>query len=756
VNGDFESGDVGFTTQYIKHSTAPDVGCGTCFRDWSNPNEYEVVTNVTTQFHSGFPNISDHTPGPGNHFMAVDGACDVGRKVWCQTVNIIPNTNYYFTMWYTSLHSSNPALLQFEINGINVGLQRQLSTTVGLWEEYTFNWFSGATSGNVSICIENMTVVGCNNGNDFAIDDIAFTAGCAFAEPGPQPNLGPDRSICIEGTPITLNSGLSTAAGRTFTWSTGATGTGAGAPNTLNVSAPGTYSVCVTESGSCVKSDIVVVTNSFSVDLGPDVVLCNPTTATLNAGITAPGVSYVWKRNGAVISGATSQTYTALGPGLYRVEVTIPSCGMQFDEVNITTQAATPNNATFCPPGAANLSVTGSGTYEWYSAQTGGSLLATGSTYNPTPGATTTYWVKDVSTFSYTFGPTSKFPNGFGLGASANEYIVFDAFTSFRIDAVTVYAKVYNVNESFTIGVTLRNSAGTLLAQVVRTVIGPPYVPAGNDWPFVIPVGINVPAGTNYRLSNEGTSVGQIFFAQGGGNSVNWASYQVPGVARLVGPPLNGNYGWCGTECYGFFYNWEISAGVDCERVPVVATYNCPSPVTLLHFRANEIGEDVLLQWATSSEINSSHFVVQRSTDGINFISIGTVPSQGNSSSTVTYTFTDYEAQDGISYYRLVQYDLDGTNTNSKLVSVEFKDPGVIVSPNPTHGQFTVSFTAKKDESVRGQLFNTLGELVLEEVFHFSNGNFSRTINISHLASAVYYLKISGGSRNSIVKIVKE
>ena len=88
-NGDFELGDVCFTTQYTKHSTAPDVSCGSCFRDWSNPNEYEVVTNVVTQFHTGFTSTpTDHTPTGTNHFMAVDGACNVGQKVWQQTVNV--------------------------------------------------------------------------------------------------------------------------------------------------------------------------------------------------------------------------------------------------------------------------------------------------------------------------------------------------------------------------------------------------------------------------------------------------------------------------------------------------------------------------------------------------------------------------------------------------------------------------------------------------------------------------------------------
>ncbi|MBX9852947.1 MAG: T9SS type A sorting domain-containing protein [Cytophagaceae bacterium] len=765
-NGDFERGDSCFTTQYLKRSAQPDVGCGTCNRTWSNPFEYEVVTNVVTQFHDGFTNTpNDNTPGPGNHFMAVDGACNVGQKVWSQTVTVFPSTNYYFTMWFTSLFPSNPALLQFDINGINVGLQQQLPAVAnGVWQQYTFTWASGATSGPVTISIENMTVTGCSNGNDFAIDDISFTSGCQFGAAGPQPDLGPDKSLCLNGGTVTLNSGITPTATMNATWSTGATGTGLAAPYTINVNTPGTYSVCVRDGGSCIKSDVIVVTNTFSVNIGPDVTLCNPTTATLDAVLSVPGITYVWRRNGTPITGATSRTYTATMPGTYQVDVTVPGCGTRSDAMDIFSNAAIPNNGTFCPPGAANLSVTGTGTYEWYTASAGGTLVNTGANYNPTPAATTTYWVKDISTFSYTVGPkqttpgvnASPFTAGFGGAIAATEYIRFNATIPFTLDAVTIYTKIYNPNTAITAVVNLRDNTGTLIATVSRNLIGPPTVPVNNDWGFVVPVGFNVPAGAGLRLDAVGTNTGGsgLYWAQGGANNVTWASYNVPGVVSLVG--LDPSYGWCGTQCYGYFYNWEISAGVDCGRVPVIATFNCGLPVQYISFKATPMASKVYLDWQTSSEQNASHFAVQRSADGINFVTIGNVQAAGNSSTPTTYSFTDYNPLNGTSYYRLVQYDKDGPAFNSETVSVGFNNPGVIVSPNPNQGKFNVSMKAEAGEQIRISLVNALGQVVAQQTLTSDSGDFSTEVNIADLPSGVYFLHVTGSDLESVEKIVKE
>lgn len=88
---------------------------------------------------------------------------------------------------------------------------------------------------------------------------------------------------------------------------------------------------------------------------------------------------------------------------------------------------------------------------------------------------------------------------------------------------------------------------------------------------------------------------------------------------------------------------------------------NVPLPVELLDFNATCEGGRVHLTWATGSERNSSHFIVQRSSDGMAWEDIASLQAASNSQQMTQYTFVDEQALfTDPSYYRLVQWDHDG------------------------------------------------------------------------------------------------
>ncbi|MGI4759176.1 MAG: hypothetical protein ACRYF0_00615 [Janthinobacterium lividum] len=66
-----------------------------------------------------------------------------------------------------------------------------------------------------------------------------------------------------------------------------------------------------------------------------------------------------------------------------------------------------------------------------------------------------------------------------------------------------------------------------------------------------------------------------------------------------------------------------------------------PLPVTLTQFTAQASGRAVQLAWQTASEVNSDHFVVERSLDGRTFSPLQTVPAAGSSSTPRTYSTLD-------------------------------------------------------------------------------------------------------------------
>lgn len=110
-------------------------------------------------------------------------------------------------------------------------------------------------------------------------------------------------------------------------------------------------------------------------------------------------------------------------------------------------------------------------------------------------------------------------------------------------------------------------------------------------------------------------------------------------------------------------------------------------PVELKSFEAIFNEDHVDFYWITASEINSSHFVVERSKDGTTWDEVLNMGAAGNSSSEIEYHDYDAEPLYGKSYYRLVQYDLNGGAEVFNIVPVENLEGGLVafdIFPNPT------------------------------------------------------------------------
>lgn len=118
-----------------------------------------------------------------------------------------------------------------------------------------------------------------------------------------------------------------------------------------------------------------------------------------------------------------------------------------------------------------------------------------------------------------------------------------------------------------------------------------------------------------------------------------------------------------------------------------------PLPVELVSFTTNCNESGILITWKTASENNSSHFILEKSRDGLNWKQIYTEQAAVNSNELITYNFTDASVIEGINYYRLKQYDLDGVYENFGPISIdclEESDGYFSVFPNPSSNSFSV------------------------------------------------------------------
>ena len=77
------------------------------------------------------------------------------------------------------------------------------------------------------------------------------------------------------------------------------------------------------------------------------------------------------------------------------------------------------------------------------------------------------------------------------------------------------------------------------------------------------------------------------------------------------------------------------------------------------------------LYWTTYSELNSSHFNVLKSEDGNEWKIITTNNGAGNSQNRVDYSAVDYNVENIVNYYKLQQYDFDGSYENFDVISID-------------------------------------------------------------------------------------
>ena len=171
-----------------------------------------------------------------------------------------------------------------------------------------------------------------------------------------------------------------------------------------------------------------------------------------------------------------------------------------------------------------------------------------------------------------------------------------------------------------------------------------------------------------------------------------------------------------------------------------------PTPVVLTGFDAVRGNNAVTVNWKTEQEINSKGFEIQRSSDNINFETVGFVSSKtANSSLAQYYSFTDNSNNIiGTSFYRLKMIDLDNTFAFSSIKTVKgtgFKsEVNVFPNPAPANTKITVG-NLSEPSSIR--VFDNTGRLIQQTI------SSSTSVDLNHLQKGNYFIKITGQQTGS-------
>ncbi|HLP18790.1 MAG TPA: T9SS type A sorting domain-containing protein [Chitinophagales bacterium] len=203
------------------------------------------------------------------------------------------------------------------------------------------------------------------------------------------------------------------------------------------------------------------------------------------------------------------------------------------------------------------------------------------------------------------------------------------------------------------------------------------------------------------------------------------------------------NDGW---ELTGNFYTGFSGFGGGHPSLSGLLPVKYSEPLTGEYHR----GIGIILRWSTFIELDNDYFNIERSTDGIEYKSIGIVKGQGNSSVKHEYDYLDKDYESGINYYRLMQVDFDGAEefSNIAAINADVPDTPMLLYPNPAMDVVTVLLSAPK-----GVIYvvDELGNAVITKPVQANNTN----INLAGLSKGIYTVSFRDGLIQQNIRLIK-
>jgi hypothetical protein len=179
-------------------------------------------------------------------------------------------------------------------------------------------------------------------------------------------------------------------------------------------------------------------------------------------------------------------------------------------------------------------------------------------------------------------------------------------------------------------------------------------------------------------------------------------------------------------------------------------------PVELTSFSASVADYTVILSWTTASEINNSHFEVERSIDNQNFSVIGNVSGKGTTTEINSYSFTDNSISESKYFYRLKQVDFDGSFEYSDVIEIDINITDYVLHqnyPNPFNPTTTISWQSPVGSWQTLKVYDILGNEI--DVLVNENkepGIYTINFNAQNLTSGIYFYELTAGNFREVKK----
>jgi len=191
--------------------------------------------------------------------------------------------------------------------------------------------------------------------------------------------------------------------------------------------------------------------------------------------------------------------------------------------------------------------------------------------------------------------------------------------------------------------------------------------------------------------------------------------------------------------------NCQFTEAVNIITLNVIDCY-IPVYIEMLSFNGKLITNHSNLFWTTSKEDEPVHFDIEKSTDGINFIKIGTVDGYTNSISEVNhYSFIDPAEFPGKTWYRIVMISSAGGKKYSRIIQLTGEQIyfGLSNIVNPFRNELPFEVITTNNAKIDVSLIDLFGKIVKTKSYAVYSGVNSLSIaNTQGLVPGIYILQV--------------
>jgi predicted esterase len=753
-------------------------------------------------FNHTYPQYNIGDPLPYTGFSA--GAAETtpyapGDKVWRYdpTIPVQFNTNYIFSFWVGNITNINPHVqIVAKINDVALIPSNVTPSTVlngnRSWTKYSYIWNSGF-NGNALPELLNNTIPaaggGAGNGNDFVIDEISFTKLLA---PG-----GVGTGMVLWAKPENLTG---TPASGIANWPNAA-GNGKDLVQTTQANKP---TLSYEDTDRINFNPVASLTNA-----GNDFFTSNGS----YTGTTAHNAAHIY-----VVAKSNSNTAPAgnyfiqenLSVGTDKVEINLPNGigRVRWAAGNLATNnletpflAADVNKPLLWSFSKSNTGTTGSGNKQ--DIRKNGSVIISNNVAGSFTGAGANLKMGAfdgrVAEVIYYLDADATINNAaqnkiesylalkYGITLTGTTNYTASNNTIFWTGNATYQNDVFGIGRDNASGLnqTVSNSMntgsgtgigqsakGNLVVQTTTPLADNKFLVMGNDAALLTEQLTDLPGfalgakrvSREWKVNNTG-AVGPVNI-----------SFDIAGLT-VSGGSTTGNYSiLIDNDGDGNFttgtQSFKNASSIDGSKINftgvtlnnnVVFTFVTqapaarPLPATWLSFTVETDGSNAALSWKTADEVNVNNYVVEHSTNSIDYAEVGTV-SANNTSGVNAYNFEHNGLAEGTHYYRIRRVDFDSKFGYSivKTVKIAKKGANVEIRPNPVTGKtLLLGITTQQSTRAAISVINVEGKTMVQQNTALAAGTNRVNINLGVIADGVYMLRVQMGEEVVTQKFVK-